>query len=138
MTTLVVHWNQLPCGNLFAVTKECSPNPCLNGATCNDSSEGTSCVCTLRHAGTYCQTGRLCQSQSKLNYLALRPHDTANLFNFHRAVVVAAVVVVAVVVAVGVAVAIVGVAAVVVEVVAAAGVVVVVVVAIVVLVVVVV
>ena len=36
---------------------ECSSNPCLNGATCVDGTNGYTCTCVAGYTGTNCETG---------------------------------------------------------------------------------
>lgn len=37
---------------------ECSPDPCLNGATCSDGVNGYTCACADGYRGDDCGTGK--------------------------------------------------------------------------------
>lgn len=37
--------------------RPCLSSPCMNGATCEDMSDGYSCVCTEGYTGIHCETG---------------------------------------------------------------------------------
>ena len=46
---------------LFYITEinECSSNPCLNGATCEDKINAFQCMCVAGYMGNVCQLGKL-------------------------------------------------------------------------------
>jgi len=42
---------------MFVDVDNCSPSPCLSGATCVDGVDGEECICLPGHTGPVCETG---------------------------------------------------------------------------------
>lgn len=42
--------------SVFVVELFCSPDPCLNGASCDEDAD--TCACTTGYTGEFCETGR--------------------------------------------------------------------------------
>ncbi len=49
-------------------TDPCSPNPCLNGATCTDASGYPDCTCIDGYTGYYCDTPPACTDNDEDGY----------------------------------------------------------------------
>ena len=49
----------------IADINECSPNPCLNGATCVDGINGYTCNCQPGYTGVNCQISKLVLFQNE-------------------------------------------------------------------------
>ena len=55
---------KLPLINLFVSDiDDCSPDPCLNGATCVDGVNSFTCTCVVGYMGTNCETGKQNQNE---------------------------------------------------------------------------
>lgn len=56
MSALELHWTSL-LNNFILEINECDPNPCENGASCDDLLNDYQCSCLPGYTGTNCQTG---------------------------------------------------------------------------------
>ena len=52
--------------SLFSDIDECSPDPCQNGATCEDGVNTFTCGCPPGYSGHTCDTGPLCSAKPYL------------------------------------------------------------------------
>ena len=49
------------CFNMFYSIldiDECASDPCMNGATCNDTVNGYTCSCIPGYTGTHCESSK--------------------------------------------------------------------------------
>ena len=63
----------------FSAAGDCTSNPCMNGATCSNDTdgEGYNCTCASGYTGDMCETGRFAP-------VCNTPHQSTNLTTWRR------------------------------------------------------